>query len=118
MVRIEPNSDDDSDGWEVRRIVLDYCYYDKAENVLSDNKYHQNQPAWFDNGDGELQSVADCMGIDRLELIRDLCSDDPIRLASGYRMIGDYHGWDNLDSYPETVFDRGELEKRFAIELA
>lgn len=125
MERVEPNSDDDKDGWEVHRVVLDRCTY--IDGILSDNKFHPTHAAWFAQPESErkerpqdttyLQGVCDCMDYDMDELIADFCSDDPVRLAMAYRAIGDYHGWQNLDSYPLEFTSRSELKKRYRKEL-
>jgi hypothetical protein len=116
--------DDDSGTWEVRRVVLERCTY--VNGVLSDNKFHPDFPAWFAEPESEraerpqdttyLRNVAECCGVEVEALIEMFCSADPVERAQAYRMVGDYHGWDNLDSYPLTFTDRAEVESRYAAE--
>lgn len=125
MECLEPNSDDDADGWEVRRVVLERCSF--VDGILSDNKFHPELPAWFAEPESQrkerpqdttyLQNVCDCMDYDGDELIADLCSGDPLRMANAYRAILDYHGWDNGDSYPLDFSSREEVEARYADDL-
>lgn len=49
----------------------------------------------------DLRHVADSVGCELSGLVADLCSDDPKMLAGAFEAIGGYHGYDNLDSYPE-----------------
>lgn len=53
---------------------------------------------WFRN---DLGNVASSVGRSVAEIVGDLCSDDPSRLAHAYEDIGGYHGFDNFDSSPE-----------------
>lgn len=48
----------------------------------------------------DLARVASLVGSTREDMLSDLCSDDPQRVASAYESIGGYHGFDNLDGYP------------------
>ena len=102
------------------RVCLDQCTF--IDGILSDNPYHPAHCAWFattpekmkerpQDGRG-LAAVADCMGREESEMIADLCSSDPIRLASAWREILDYHGWENGDSYPIHL-NRSEARKRY-----
>ena len=64
---------------------------------------------WFDDS---LQSVSDCMGMDKDTLIKMFCSNDSLELARAYELLYDYHGWENGDSYPLTLTEE-EAEKRY-----
>ena len=90
------------------RFVLKPCTF--IDGVLSDNRFHPDHCAWFattaakmaarpQDGKG-LADIAAFTGIEESELVGMLCSEDPIELALAYRAIGEYHGFDNLDSYP------------------
>lgn len=68
---------------------------------------------WFED---DLQKIADFIDMKREHIVEALCSDDPIRLAAAYRAIGDYHGWENLDSYPLTLTEE-EARERYDEEL-
>lgn len=110
----EPDTDDDGneiDGvWETRRVVLDRCTF--IDGVLSDNPFHPSHAAWFADS---ISDVASYVGMTVEELISDFCSTDPVRLAYAYRAIGDFHGWGNLDSYPNEWSSREELETRYSL---
>lgn len=94
--------------WERHWVSLDKCYY--TNQVISDNKYHLDCPAWFADS---LQAVCESagMGIEKDGLIALLCSDDPVQRAQGYRMVLDYHGWSNGDPYP-YMMNRREAKER------
>ncbi len=102
--------------WTVYRFILDKCTY--IDGVLSDNKYHPEHPAWFN----ELRGVAAYCGVgddaDVDGLIAALCSENPIERADAYSAVAEYHGWENFDSYPLTFTDRAEAEARYAPYLA
>jgi hypothetical protein len=102
-----PDSDD-ADAWMLYTVALERCTF--ADGVLSDNKYHPELSAWFAD---DLDAIARCMDWDIEELRAALCSDDPLQLAQGYRAIGEYHGFENFDSYPQTFAKRWRVE-RFA----
>jgi len=128
MERLTPNSDDDADGWQIRRVKLDKCSWNVETGILSDNPYHPDHAAWFAQPEAKrkerpqdttyLQDVCDSMDCDGDELVADFCSDDPVRRALAYRAVLDYHGWENGDSYPLHFADRAEVELRYADELA
>jgi hypothetical protein len=117
--------DDDDDGrlrYTAYRFALDRCTY--ADGILSDNPYHPDHPAWFAKPESEratrpqdttyLADVAKSIGSDVGAVIAALCSDDPRERAHAYRAVGDYHGWDNLDSYPLQL-SRTEARRRYAL---
>lgn len=89
--------DDDELRYFVYRFIPELCYFEKQPNenqgVLSDNKYHKNIPAWFA---GNILDYRD----DFDSWIDDITSNDPISRALAYQDIGEYYGWENLDSYP------------------
>ncbi len=99
--------DEESGRGTVYRYSLDKCTF--IGGVLSDNYYHPDAPAWFADS---LDKIADCNGIQPGALIALLCSDDIQERAIGWRNIGDYHGFDNLDSYPLDL-SRKELKERY-----
>jgi hypothetical protein len=101
--------DSDEEGWEVRRFILERCTF--TDGILSDNKFHPLHPAWFADS---LGKIADCNGIEEQVLRMQLCSSCAVERAHAYRCIGDYQGWDNLDSYPLQFSDRAEVESRYA----
>lgn len=106
------------------RFILETCTY--INGVLSDNKYHPNKAAWFAKPQGErkgrpqdstyLSSVADYVEMSTHELINLFISADPLKRALAWLAVGEYHGFDNLDQYPEKYL-RAEVKKRYRTEL-
>lgn len=112
--------------WTIYRVVLDRCTYDAETECLSDNKFHPQHSVWFSQTrkereerpqDSGLESICSCCDIERDELIRLLCSDDPIELARGYMCIGDVYGWHEFDQYPLEIKSRKEMDERYADEI-
>lgn len=86
---------EDTESWTVYRFTLEaHTYQDK---VLSDNPYHSNQGAWYDD---KLTEICETMGIDELCLISQLCSHNPIDRAAGYSELVLYFGPHEFDEYP------------------
>lgn len=120
QVELLESPDDDEGEWMVYRFDLDRCTY--IDGVLSDNPFHPTHPAWFAKPENHraarpqdttyLSNVCRTMDIEESELVRLLCSENPVERAQGYRCIGQYHGWDNFDSYPLTM-KRGEVNRRY-----
>jgi len=108
MERLERVSDDDDSRLEVRRVVLEPCTWKKG--VLSDNPYHPGIKAWFAD---KLQNISASMDYPVKSLRDDLCSKEPLRRASAWRAILDYHGWENGDSYP-LILSQREAKERYA----
>jgi hypothetical protein len=108
-VVIEPNDDEEKKTWTVYRFVLEPCT-DK-DGVLSDNPYHRDIPVWFAK---HLDAMADSSGTTEAELRAAFCSSDLIEQARAYKAIGRYHGWKELDCYPQE-FTRTELRRRYPI---
>jgi hypothetical protein len=115
---------DETDRYTVYRFCLDKCTL--TDGILSDNQFHPSHPAWFAQPEHErknrpqdtcyLSNVADSMGIDLHALHSLFCSDNPIERAEAYRAIGEYHGFENLDSYPLEL-TRSEARKRYRTPL-
>jgi hypothetical protein len=114
--------DDDEDGtWRVYRFPLDVCTF--TDGILSDNPYHPSVSAWFAQPESEhrarpqdttyLSNVAECVGTDSADLTTMFCSTDPLKRAEAYRAVGEYHGFDNLDSDPIEFTDRKDIEGRY-----
>lgn len=90
---------------------LDICTYQNG--VLSDNRFHPDKSAWFASPECEkidrpqdttyLSNIAGFSGETIESLIELFCSPDPILRARGYELIGNYHGFDNLDNYPSKL---------------
>lgn len=114
--------DNDDGQWIAYRFSLDKCTL--TGDVLSDNPYHPDMPAWFaklESGKASrpqdttyLSGVADCCGVAVADLRQWFCSESTVDRANAYRLIGEYHGFDNLDSYPLTFNNRAEVESRYS----
>ena len=91
----------------MHQVSLDRCTF--INGILSDNPYHPDHPVWFTD---KLFNAASCSGISVDQLREALCSDDPLKLASGWEVIYAYFGWNNGDSYP-LYLTRGEVSKRY-----
>lgn len=94
--------------WTVRRFSCDVCTF--ANGVLSANKFHPEKPAWFAD---KLDAIAETYGQTSAQLVSQFTSSDPVTLAGAWRMIGEYFGYDNLDSYPR-YFTKKEIKARWA----
>lgn len=64
---------------------------------------------WFSD---DIESIASTAGLEPDELRRLFCSVDPLERAQAYMALADYHGLDNLDSYP-LVLSRKEARERY-----
>jgi hypothetical protein len=69
---------------------------------------------WFHK---DLAGVASFVGQTLQEMRDAFCSDDPRVRAFAYEALGDYHGWENLDSYPLTFTERRDVEARYKHKL-
>lgn len=94
--------------WTVRRFSCDACTF--VDGILSDNKYHPTKAAWFAD---KLDSLANTYGQPVDEVIALFISADPVSRASAWRMVGEYFGFDNLDSYP-LYFSEEEIKARWS----
>lgn len=106
---LESPDNDEGGTWTVYRFILEPCTF--ANGVLSDNKFHPEHPAWFADSIG---SVSNFVGVPTAELIDMLVNGNPTNKAWAWKAIGDYHGFENLDSYPLTFTNRAEVEARYA----
>lgn len=98
--------------WTVYRFRLEPCTY--INGILSENKYHPDKPAWFAT---YFSYLAKSVELDVDDLAGLFCHESPIERAHAWRVVGEYHGFDNLDAYPLTL-NRAEVEKRYAEELS
>ncbi len=97
MVKIYP-IDNKTGKCEIRRVILDKCTFENG--VLSDNPYHKDKPAWFSTG---INSVPRFGGYTTATFIGYLTGDNIPDRAIAWQLIGDYFGWENLDSYPSFM---------------
>jgi hypothetical protein len=124
--RLEAPDSDDTDQhgpWIVHRFCLDRCQIIRETDGNTDTiylvpaRYTADWPhpvhaydQWFHQ---DLDKVASFIGTD-LETLRGwFCSADPLERALAYQAIGDYHGFENLDSYPLTFHKRSEVTRRY-----
>lgn len=116
MERCEPM---ENGNVEIRRVPLDACTF--AAGVLSDNKFHPTLVAWFAGTRSDPWEHLKAMGstMDRTvgKYLALFTSANPLERATAWRDVGDYFGWDNLDSYPRMITAE-EAESRYAGELA
>jgi hypothetical protein len=97
--------------YTVYRFSLDRCTW--KDGILSDNPYHPDKSAWWAQSEKEraerpqdgpyksgLEDLAQFAGITAEELIAQFCSEDALERAEAYRLVGQDHGWINLDGYP------------------
>jgi hypothetical protein len=64
--------------------------------------------SWVDN----WKEISEFVGVSLEELKKQSQSGNPLDRAGVYRAVADYHGFENLDSYPEK-YTREEMEKRW-----
>jgi hypothetical protein len=112
-----PDTDDGT--WYVYRFALDRLKMveDDRTIYLVPDAYRDGWPhpvhqydEWFHD---DLAKVAESNGQTLAELRQAFCSDNPLDRAWAYRALGEYHGFENLDSYPLRL-TRAEAEERYA----
>ncbi len=111
--------------WTVRRFDLPACTYDEATDTLSANRFHPLHAEWFAHNTAEraarpqdgkgLEEIASFIGMEKEDLIALFLSSDPCERAHAWRAVGDFHGFDNLDEYPET-YSRKDLYRLYRKE--
>lgn len=65
---------------------------------------------------GDIQDVADSIGMSFMELAEAFESADPMSRAYAYEAWAGYYGWIEFDSYPDNLY-RSQVEKRYDEEL-
>jgi len=118
-ILVEPCEGDD-EIWRVYRAVMEPCTW--IDGVLSDNRFHPDKPAWFAKTEKERESrpqdstyfkdLAEYLGQSVDELARWFCSGSVLKRAFVWKAVGEYHGLENLDSYPLRL-TREEVEERY-----
>ena len=105
--------------WEVRRFVLENLKLVKdGDNVYlvaaSYNPDWSNPlPSYDEWFHKDLAAVAASIGR-TLEQMREWFTSTNSKLrALAWEALGDYHGWDNLDSYPRILTSEGEVRERY-----
>lgn len=133
-ILLSPDDDDAPEGWTVYRFSLDRLKIVEEHTEAEPNvsrfylvpfKYNENRDKWgtrewphpissYDEWfHKDLRGVASCCGYDLIELRQMFCSEDPRVRARAYQAVGDYHGFENLDSYPLHFKKRAEVEQRY-----
>ena len=111
--------DSDSGEWIVYRYSINRLEQYGADSILIPYGFSTRQDLpypietyseWFNS---DLASVASFIGSDVITLRNQFCSSDPLERARAYEAIGDYHGFENLDSYPLQFTNRAEVESRY-----
>ena len=100
--------DDDGNG-TVSRLVMESCTFQNG--ILSDNKYHPNEPAWFAD---KLDRIGQFAGLDinGPGMVEKLTSLDILDRADAWMLLADYFGRMEFDQYPLTLTAR-EIEERY-----
>lgn len=110
---------EDEDTVTVYRFELPRCTY--INGILSDNQFHPELSVWFAPSaveraarpqDSNLAQLCETMDLTEDEFIRLITSEDPRNRAIAWRMVGEYHGFENLDGYPLTM-SQTEAEARY-----
>lgn len=109
--KLECPEDDENGKFTVHRFILEPCTFHNG--ILSDNKFHPDHPAWFADS---LGSIGNTFGQPVAELIDSLVNGNTVSKALAWQSIGEFHGMDNLDSYPLTL-TRAEVEARYPREM-
>jgi hypothetical protein len=94
--------------WVSYRGILEPCTL--TDGILSDTKFHPKRAAWFAKS---LEGVASYIGQPLDELVLWFLSADLKERARAWEAVGDYHGWENLDSNPWRSNDRAAVLARF-----
>lgn len=125
LLLVDESAETDSgDEWTVYRFDLDRLKQVQiGETVyLVPLKFDESWPhpvshydEWFH---GDLARVASFLGQSLQDLRDAFCSENPLKRAHAYKAIGDYHGFENLDSYPLTYKTRVEVEARYYSDTA
>ena len=102
---LEPPGDSGGD-YTIYRWCMEPCTF--INGVLSDNKYHPDKEAWFAKS---LPVIADYCGQELETIIQGLVGGDVREKALIWSVIGGYHGYENLDSYP-IYMAREEVAER------
>ena len=99
--------DSEEDNGTAYRFDLDKCTL--TDGILSDNPYHPKLESWFAKS---IESMASFGGVSTGELRQWFCSEDIYWLGRAYELLGHYHGFFELDSYPLELSE-AEARKRY-----
>ncbi len=113
--------EDDDGTFGVYRFIIEPCTY--VNGILSDNPYHPDMSVWFAPSavgraarpqDSNLAQLCTSMDTTEGEFIRLITSTEPLDRAQAWRMVGEYHGFVNLDEYPQEL-TREEIDARYHV---
>ena len=109
-----PYEGKDKRRWTVSRFILDKIYL--VENVITAMRPGKQLPHPYPSSYKEwwadyLDEMCLTNGMKRDDFLSLIMSDDPMKRAAAWQMIGEYHGMENLDSYPITL-SHDEIEAR------
>ncbi len=120
LTPIDDDQGNDSGKWELRRFSLPRCTF--SNGILSDNRFHPESAAWFASNDTarpqdttSLAKLASYSGLSEAQLIALFTSENVGDRAQAWLMVGNFHGFDNLDSYPQ-ILSRKDVFNRFRKE--
>lgn len=110
---VSPLEDGDLE-WETFRFELNRCTFQRE--ILSDNPYHPQQPAWFA---GDLTEVARTCGWTLRGLKLALCHESVYFRACAYMALVAFFGPRAFDNTPchWAPQERETLEARYTIEV-
>jgi hypothetical protein len=114
----------ENDRFTIYRFDLEPCTF--IDGVLSDNASWPNLSAWFaDRGDphgqypwmriDKLAELATFIGLSVDQVAVMFCSDEPVKRAYAWRIVGEYHGFHELDSDPLMNVTRDEAARRYEL---
>lgn len=106
--------------WEIRRFVLENLklVQDGDNTYLVPSRFDEtglwpypvsHYDQWFHDGLADLADTIDST-VDALR--QAFVSPDPLMRVWAWQAVGDYHGWVNLDAYPQTYEKRSQLPRR------
>lgn len=99
--------DTEGNQFRVYRFSSEKCFFENG--IISDNPFHKNKKTWFADS---LKSVASSCGMPVDDLIRILCSQNPVERSTGYQILVEYFGPDQFDDYPLSL-SLSEVKKRY-----
>ena len=115
---LEPG-EEEGEGATLCRFSLDLCTRCKGnENSLSDNRFHNDLPAWFGKAE-DLESAASTFGLSSYKLHDLLSNSCPIERAEGYRVLLGNYGAENFGgAEPITRKDSKALCRKMLRQIA
>lgn len=125
--RLDPPNEDpekeDVAAWLVHRFTIEDMWW--TGGILSDNQFHLDSPAWFarpynperrQDGPGGLEELSSFISATPEELRDMFLSPNLLMRAEAWRLVGDYHGFHELDQY-HLHLTKAEAEARYADDI-